>query len=89
MVIFLFVAAQAASPADIELRATVRARSMTIEKQGNAQVQVTADGQNIVSVEAPKANGRKRINNPVVNVNIEARIADPRFVIQPETPPPN
>ena len=85
MVFFLFVAAQAAAPADIDLRASVRARSLTIEKHGTASVQVTADGQNVVSVEAPKADGRKRINNPVINVNIQARIADPRLATRPET----
>lgn len=87
MVLFLIVAAQAAAPADIEFQATVRARSLTIEKQGTASLQVTADGQNLVSIEAPKAEGKKRINNPVINVNIEARIADPRSAPQPERPP--
>lgn len=78
MIAVLLFALQAASPPDIELRATVRARSLTIEKAGSAKVDVTADGQNVVSIEGPKANGRKRIANPVFNVDIEARIADPQ-----------
>ena len=89
MVLFLFVAAQAAAPADIEFHATVKARSLTIQKQGTAELRVTADGQNLVSVEAPRANGRKRISNPVINVDIEARIADPGAARQPETAPTN
>lgn len=89
MGLFLLVAAQAVAPADIELRATVRARSLTIQKYGTAELKVTADGQNVVSIEAPKANGRKRINKPVINVDIEARIADPGSARPPERPPTN
>lgn len=77
MMLFLLLALQAAPPPDIELRATVRARSLTIEKAGEASVVVTANGQNLVSVEGPKGNGRKRIANPNFKVNIEARIVDP------------
>ena len=38
---------------------------------------MTADGRNVVAVEGPKANGRKRIDKPAYRVDIEARIADP------------
>lgn len=89
MILILILAAQVNAPAEIEFRATVRASSLTIEKQGTANLQVTADGQNVVSIEAPKAEGKKRINNPVINVKIEARIADPRSTPQPETPTTN
>jgi hypothetical protein len=89
MVLFLFVAAQAAAPADIEFHATVKARSLTIQKQGTAELRVTAGGQNVISVEAPKANGKGRINNPIINVDIEARIADPGSARQVEGPPTN
>lgn len=69
---------QAAAPLpDIEFRATVRARSLTIEKHGEARLTLSADGRNVVDVQAPRADGRKRIANPVVTVNVEARIADP------------
>lgn len=83
MIAVLLFALQAAPPADIELRATVRARSLTIEKAGTARVDVHSDGRNLVSVEGPKANGRKRIANPAFTVDIQARIADPS-----QAPPP-
>lgn len=80
--LFLLQAIVAPPPADITFHATVRARSLTIEKQGEARLTVRANGQNLVKVEAPRANGRKTIRNPVVRVNVEARIA------APETGPP-
>ena len=89
MMVFFLFALQAASPPDIEFRATVRARSVTIEKAGSAEVEVTAGGQNVVSIEGPRANGKKRLNNPVFNVNIEARIADPRGAPGAALPPPD
>lgn len=68
-----------AQPADIEFRAAVRARSLTIEKQGQAELVISSDpeGQNLVDIRAPKANGRKTIRNPQVDVDVEVRIADP------------
>lgn len=80
--LFLLQAIAAPPPADIAFHATVRARSLTIEKQGEARLTVRANGQNLVKVEAPRANGRKTIRNPVVRVDVEARIA------APETGPP-
>jgi hypothetical protein len=70
----------AASAPDIAFNATIRARSLTIQKQGEARLTVTADGENVVDVQAPKANGRKRIANPEIKVKVEARIADPAAV---------
>ncbi len=89
MMFVLLMALQAASPPDIELRATVRARTLAIEKSGTAQVNVTADGQNVASIQGPKANGRKRIANPVFNVDIQARIADPQAGPHSTNPPPD
>ena len=89
MTIVLLLALQAASPPDIELRATVRARTLTIEKAGKAEVTVTAGDQNVVSIEGPQTNGRARIANPVFNVNIEARIADPQGPPQSNIPQPD
>ena len=86
MLVFLLLGLQASTPPDIELRANVHARTLTIEKSGSANVSVMADGQNVVSIEGPKGNGRKRISNPVFDVTIEARIADPHAAPQPETP---
>jgi len=64
---------------DIELRASVRARSLTIEKRGEARLTVRTDpeGENLVDVQAPKANGRRTIRNVNVTVRAEGRIADP------------
>jgi len=83
MLISLFLLQAAASPQtlpDIELNALVRARQVTIEKQGNAELSVTTspDGGNVVDVRAPKANGRRELRNVEVRVRAEARIADPQ-----------
>jgi len=81
MTLLLLFQSTLASP-DIELNVSVRARSVTIQKQGDARLTVTTDpdGGNLVEVRAPKANGRKTLRNVQVNVRAEARIADP---IQP------
>ena len=65
--------------ADIELFAKARARSVTIEKQGNASLTVRAepDGGSAVDVRSPKANGRRTLRNVEVDVHAEARIAGP------------
>ena len=70
---------QAASAPDIQIGAEVRARSLTIEKKGDARLTLRTepDGGNVVDVEAPKANGRKTIRNVNVSVRAEGRIADP------------
>lgn len=76
---------------DIELSAQVRARSVTIEKRGDASLTVSSsgDGGNLVDVRAPKANGRKTLRNVEVNVRAEARIGQsPRFDAQDETAGP-
>ena len=89
MIAVVLALLQAASPpADLEFHATVRARSLTIEKQGEARLTLNADGRNVVDVQAPKANGRKTIPNPVVTVNVEARIRDPAAPADPLEPPP-
>lgn len=75
--LFLLFAFQAAAQADIELSATVQARSLTIEKAGAAAVNVSVNGPSGVAVHGPKANGRKRLENPVFTVKIEAWSADP------------
>jgi hypothetical protein len=85
---------QAAAPApDIVLDATVAARSVTIQKQGEASLTVRTNpdgGGNLVKVEAPRANGRKTIKNVRVDVHAEANIADPRQNRPAvETPQPN
>ena len=89
MLAFLLIAAQAATPADIELRAKVRAGSLTIEKSGAANVTVTANGENLVAIDGPKANSRKQIRNPAYNVRIEARIAGPTVTDEATGQEPN
>jgi hypothetical protein len=95
MLLFILLQAAAAQAPDIELGARVRARSVTIEKQGNASLAVTTspDGGNVVDVRAPRANGRKTLRNVEVNVRAEARIGDPAAPApnnqnEPETAPP-
>lgn len=86
LVAALSILAQAAAsppPPDIAFQAHIAARSLTIEKQGDVNLTLTGNGDNLVKVEAPKANGRKRIDNPRINVDVEVRIdgpdaADPR-----------
>ena len=80
MMLTLLAALQAATPLpDIEFHAEVRARSLTIEKRGEARLTVTTDppGNNVVDVRAPRADGRRTIRNPVINIDVEARIAPP------------
>ena len=94
MLLLLLLQAGAQAP-DFELNANIRARSVTIEKQGEASLKVTTspDGGNLVDVQAPKANGRKTLKNVNVKVRAEARIADPQQAPknnpdQPETAQP-
>ena len=77
----LFALQASASAPDIQLGAHVRARSITIEKKGDAKLTVTTspDGGNVVNVRAPKANGRKTLRNVEVDVRAEARIGQPVF----------
>lgn len=67
----------AAQLPDIEIRATMKADALTIQKNGEASLIVHSapDGGNVVEVQAPKANGRKTIRNVAVDVRAEARIA--------------
>ncbi len=79
MLFLLLLQAASAQAPDIELNANIRARSVTIEKQGNASLKVTTnpEGGNVVDIEAPKANGRKTLRNLNARVRAEARIGDP------------
>jgi hypothetical protein len=81
---------QAAQAPDVELNANVRARQVTIEKQGDARLTVTSspDGGNLVDVRAPRANGRKTLRNVEVDVRAEARIAQSGTAPANNSPPP-
>lgn len=84
MLLALLLAQAATSLPDIEINATVRARSLTIQKRGDAHLTIRAEpeGANVVDVQAPRANGRKTIRNVAVDVRAEARIADPAINLE-------
>ena len=95
MISLLLLQAAAVQAPDIELNINARARSVTIEKQGDARLTVRTepDGGNVVDVRAPKANGRKTLRNVAIDVRAEARIAAPdqppqNIPDQAETRPP-
>lgn len=89
MMIPMLLAMQvAASPADIELKATVSARSLTIEKSGRAEVRVTAGDRDVVDIQGPAANGRKRISNPTYTVDIRAHVVEPGAAPAASSPKP-
>ena len=73
-------AAQPQAAPDIELEIGLTARRATIERRGEASLEVTAspDGGSVVNVEAPDSNGRRTLRNLDVRVRAEARIADPQ-----------
>lgn len=77
MFVSLLLMQAAAQLPDIEIGATVKAHSLTIQKNGEASLAVRSapDGEHVVEVHAPKANGRKTIRNVAVDVRAEARIA--------------
>ena len=73
-------APQAQGAPDIELNIGLTARRVTIERRGEASLEVHAapDGGTVVNVEAPEADGRRTLRDVNVGVRAEARIADPR-----------
>lgn len=94
--IWLFLLQASPQLPDIEIGANVRARSVTVAKQGDARLTVSTSpaGDNLVAVRAPKANGRKTLRNVEVKVRAEARIGDPFSAVaenrkDQETAPPN
>ena len=78
--LLLFLLQAATTPPDIELKAVVDARSVRIEKKGEASLEAEAapDAGSGVHVEAPRADGAATLRNVRVTVDAEARIADPR-----------
>jgi hypothetical protein len=93
---FLLLQAAAAPQPDIELKAVVNARSVRIEKKGEAELTVSAspDAGSVVHVEAPDADGARTLRNVNVTVDAEARIGDPAgetpvAAQKKETPEPN
>ncbi len=74
----LLLLLQATAP-DIQLGVEVRARSVAIERKGEARLQVRSepDGGNLVDVDATRADGRRTLRNVRASVRVEGRIGDP------------
>ena len=70
--------AAAAQAPDIELNLNLRARSVTIEKKGEARLAVRGEGPgNRVDVRVePKAEGRTELRNVTVDVHAEASLQE-------------
>jgi hypothetical protein len=82
-------AAAAAQPApDIQLNVDANIRRVTIQRRGEASLEVTGGEGSVVRVEAPEANGRRTLRNVNVRVRAEARVADPQNAPSTETQPP-
>ena len=79
----------AAPPADIELDIRADIRDVRIERSGEASLEVRGGEDSIVVVEAPAADGRRRMRNVAVRIKAEARIAPPEAPAQPQEPPPS
>ena len=79
MIVALILLQAAAQAPDIEVGATVRARQVTIERKGEAELVTHAhpDAGSNVQSEAPDAIGKRRLRDVDVRVKGEARIADP------------
>jgi hypothetical protein len=81
--LFLAQAATAAqppaqTPPDIELRIDASARRVTIEREGEASLEVQGSEGSVVRVDAPETNGRRNLRDVNVRVRAEVRVADPR-----------
>lgn len=75
----LFILLQAATPApDIELNLSLRARSVTIERKGEARLEVRGEGPgNRVDVRVePRAQGRTELRDVTVDVHAEASVRE-------------
>ncbi len=75
--LILLLAAQSAVSPDIQLRATVDARSVKVEQRGETRLEVHADPDagSLVKVEAPRADDARVLRNLWVALDAEARIA--------------
>ena len=75
--LFLMLIQAAAAPPDIQLNVRAQVREVRIERKGEASLEVRGGPDSVVRVEAPQANGRRRLRNVRIEVDAEARIADP------------
>ena len=76
LTLFFLLQAAAAQKPDIELNLNLRARSVTIERKGEARLSVRGEGPgNRVEVRVePKAQGRTQLRNVTVDIHAEASI---------------
>ena len=93
--LLLLLLQTAAPPADIELGVRVRARSLTVERQGKVTLAVRADPDagSRVDAEATRTAGRKTVRNSRADVHAEVRLGDPsgpveNIASETETVPP-
>lgn len=77
MISLLLLQAAAQAP-DIELNLSARARSVTIERKGEAKLEVRGQGPgNRVEVKVePKAEGRTELRDVAVDVHAEASVEE-------------
>jgi uncharacterized protein (DUF58 family) len=78
LIAVILLQAAATQAPDIELNLNVRARSVQIEKKGEARLEVRGEGPgNRVDVRVePKAEGRVELRNVTVDVHAEASVQD-------------
>ena len=78
MIHLILLQAAAAQAPDIELNLSLRARSVTIEKKGEARLEVRDEGPgNRVDVKVePKAEGRTELRNVTVDVRAQASVQE-------------
>lgn len=82
---------QAAQPApDIELNIRARARSVEIERKGEASLEVRgADGRIVETRVTPPAEGRTKLRNVTVDVRAAASVGRaPEITVEAETGTP-
>lgn len=63
---------------DIEINARVRARELSVEQRGEAQLRVRAEpfGAERVEIDAPRLNGQTTLSNVTVDLHASATISD-------------
>ncbi|MFN3388117.1 MAG: hypothetical protein ACK40O_04245 [Allosphingosinicella sp.] len=92
MLLYLLLQSAAAPPPDIQLDIDLKARSVEIERRGEAALTVRAEpdgGSAVEAATAPAPEGRRKLRNVRVKVRGEARIAPPAQIGEAgETPAP-
>lgn len=78
LTLFLLLQAAATQAPDIELNLKLRARSVTIERKGEAKLDVRGEGPgNRVDVKVePKAEGRTELRDVTVDLHAEASVQE-------------